>query len=142
MLLVSKYLAGMGNGVCAAAILSRGLLAAVRRDHNGGTTAKTVLVRASGPSLVPFRVSGTLPDPELQLFAAGSSSVPVAASTGWGGSAQIAAASASAGAFSWGTSATPDSAILLTLPPGAYTAMVSGASGDGGVALIEVYDIP
>ncbi len=132
----------MGNGVCAAAILSRGLLAAVRRDHNGGTTAKTVLVRASGPSLVPFRVSGTLPDPELQLFAAGSSSVPVAASTGWGGSAQIAAASASAGAFSWGTSATPDSAILLTLPPGAYTAMVSGASGDGGVALIEVYDIP
>ena len=108
----------------------------------GGTTAKTVLIRASGPALAPFGVSGTLQDPELQLFAAGSSSVPVAASKGWGGSAQIAAASASAGAFSWGASATPDSAILLTLPPGAYTATVSGASGDAGVALVEVYDIP
>jgi hypothetical protein len=31
---------------------------------------------------------------------------------------------------------------LLTLPPGAYTATVSGASGDAGVALVEVYDIP
>jgi len=50
----------------------------------------------------------------------------------------IAAASAAVGAFSWGASSTPDSAILITLPPGAYTAEVSGASGDGGVALVEV----
>jgi len=39
-----------------------------------------------------------------------------------------------------GTSA--DSAILVTLPPGAYTAEVSGASGDTGVALVEVYEVP
>jgi hypothetical protein len=45
------------------------------------------------------------------------------------------------GAFSWGTSATPDSAILITLPPGAYTVLVSGASGDTGLALVEVYDV-
>ena len=45
------------------------------------------------------------------------------------------------GAFPWGTSATADSAILVTLPPGAYTAEVSGASGDTGIALVEVYDL-
>jgi hypothetical protein len=31
---------------------------------------------------------------------------------------------------------------LITLPPGAYTAQVSGASGDTGVALVEVYEVP
>ena len=45
------------------------------------------------------------------------------------------------GAFSWGTSATPDSALLVTLPPGPYTANVSGAKGDSGVALVEVYEV-
>jgi hypothetical protein len=35
-----------------------------------------------------------------------------------------------------------DSALLVTLPPGAYTAQVSGASGDTGVALVEVYEVP
>jgi hypothetical protein len=105
----------------------------------GGTTSETVLIRASGPALVPFGVTGTLPDPQLQLF---SGSTLVASDTGWGGNAQIAGTAASVGAFSWGTSATPDSAILVTLPPGAYTAQVSGASGDTGVALAEIYEVP
>jgi hypothetical protein len=105
----------------------------------GGTTAETVLIRASGPALVPFGVTGTLPDPELQLY---SGSTLLESNTGWGGNAQIASAAASVGAFSWGSSATPDSALLVTLPPGAYTAQVSGASGDIGVALVEVYEVP
>jgi hypothetical protein len=105
----------------------------------GGTTSRTVLIRASGPALVPFGVTGTLPDPELQLF---SGTTLLEADSGWGGNAQIAFTAASVGAFSWGASATPDSALLVTLPPGAYTAQVSGASGDTGVALIEVYEVP
>jgi hypothetical protein len=105
----------------------------------GGTTSETVLIRASGPALVPFGVTGTLPDPELQLY---SGSTLLESNTGWGGNAQIASVAASAGAFSWGSSATPDSALLVTLPPGAYTAQVSGASGDIGVALVEVYEVP
>jgi len=32
--------------------------------------------------------------------------------------------------------------VLVTLPPGDYTAEVSGASGDTGVALVEVYALP
>jgi probable HAF family extracellular repeat protein len=108
----------------------------------GGSTARTVLIRASGPALVPFGVSGVLPDPKLELSAVGPQTTTIATNTGWGGSAQTKAAAASVGAFSWGSAATPDSAILLTLPPGPYTATVSGASGDTGIALVEVYDFP
>lgn len=104
----------------------------------GGATSETVLIRASGPALTPFGVAGVLPDPQLQLISSGGL---IASNTGWGGNMQIAAASAAVGAFSWGTSSTPDSAILISLPPGSYTAEVSGASGDGGVALVEVYEV-
>jgi sugar lactone lactonase YvrE len=107
----------------------------------GGSTPKTVLIRASGPALAPFGVTGTLPDPKLQIFGPVSGSPPLATNTGWGGDAQITTAASWVGAFSWGGSATPDSAVLITLPPGPYTAEVSGASGDGGVALVEVYEV-
>lgn len=108
----------------------------------GGATSMTVLTRASGPAIeaAPFNVPGTLPDPKLQLYT--GSSALLASDDGWGGNPQIASEAASVGAFSWGVSATPDSALLGTLPPGAYTAQVSGAGGDTGVALIEVYYVP
>jgi hypothetical protein len=35
-----------------------------------------------------------------------------------------------------------DSAVLLSLPPGAYTAQVKSASSTGGSALVEVYEVP
>jgi arabinogalactan endo-1,4-beta-galactosidase len=105
----------------------------------GGTTAKTVLLRASGPALGQFSVGGTLPDPQLQLF---SGSTMLASNNGWGGNTQISATAASVGAFRWTSAASSDSAILVTLAPGAYTAQVSGASGDTGVALVEVYEVP
>ena len=105
----------------------------------GGSTSRTVLIRASGPALVPFEVQGTLPDPQLQLF---RGSVVVASNSGWGGNAQIASTAASVGAFAWNNAASSDSALLVTLPPGAYTAQVAGASGDTGVSLVEVYEVP
>jgi sugar lactone lactonase YvrE len=110
----------------------------------GGTGSETVLVRASGPALVPFGVTGTLPDPKLQLYRsnADGTSTLLGTNAGWGGDSTIAAAAGSVGAFSWGTAATADSALLVTLPPGDYTAQVSGAAGDTGVALIEVYEVP
>ena len=104
-----------------------------------GSTWRTVLIRASGPALVPFGVSGTLADPELQLYLG---STLIASNTGWGGNAQIASSAASVGAFAWSNPSSSDSAILVTLPPGAYTAQVSGASGDTGIALVEVYEVP
>ena len=110
----------------------------------GGTTSKTVLIRGCGPALAAFGLSGTLPDPQMQLFKsnADGTSTLVQADTGWGGDIQIAAAAANVGAFTWGTSPTPDSAILITLPPGSYTAQVSGKNGDSGLALVEIYEVP
>jgi hypothetical protein len=107
----------------------------------GGSTPKTVLIRASGPALAQFGVPGTLTDPELVVYGSGPGSGPIATNTGWKASPDIETAAARAGAFPWGGSPTPDSALLITLPPGAYTAQVTGASGDGGVALIEVYEV-
>jgi len=110
----------------------------------GGATSKTVLIRASGPALTAFGVTGVLADPSLALYQSNGdgSSTLVRSNTGWAGDAEIASIAAAVGAFSWGPDATPDSAVLVTLSPGAYTVEVSGTSGDAGIALVEVYDVP
>jgi YVTN family beta-propeller protein len=105
-----------------------------------GSTSKTVLIRASGPALATFGVPATLPDPLVQVL--DSDQKLIASDFGWGGQPQIANAAASAGAFRWSEASSNDSAILITLPPGSYTAEASGQSGDTGVALIEVYAVP
>ena len=109
----------------------------------GGTTSMTVLIRASGPGLAQFGVSGVLPDPALNLYRSGAngSSALVESNVGWQNDPLIASTAATVGAFSWGTLPTNDSALLVTLAPGAYTAQVSGATGDTGVALVEVYEV-
>jgi len=110
----------------------------------GGSTSKTVLIRASGPALVPFGVTGALPDPELQLNLSnpnGTSTI-LATNTGWGGRTEIVTTAAAVGAFAWTNPNSNDSALLVTLPPGAYTAQVSGASNDTGISLVEVYEDP
>jgi hypothetical protein len=104
----------------------------------GGSTAKTVLIRASGPALGQFGLTGTLKDPALELE--GSAGV-IATNSGWTGQPEVAAAASGVGAFAWNDASSLDSAILITLPSGSYTAVLSGASGDAGIALIEVYDV-
>jgi sugar lactone lactonase YvrE len=110
----------------------------------GGSTSRTVLIRASGPALVPLGVTGTLADPQLQLYRSNSdgSSTLLYSNSGWAGNAQIVSAATSVGAFAWESPTSADSALLVTLPPGAYTAQVSGVSGDTGVALVEIYEVP
>jgi len=109
----------------------------------GGLTARTVLVRASGPAIAaaPFDVPGTLADPQVTITNSVTGAV-VGTNSSWGGDAEISSAAASVGAFAWSNPSSLDSAILVTLPPGNYTASVAGASGDTGVALVEVYEVP
>jgi beta-glucanase (GH16 family) len=106
-----------------------------------GSTPQTVLIRASGPALAlaPFSISGVLPDPLLQLY---SGSTVIGQNQGWGGSSLISSTAAAVGAFSWTNPASNDAALLMTLNPGPYTAIVSGASGDTGVSILEVYAVP
>jgi len=101
--------------------------------------AKRVLVRGVGPGLAQFGVAGVLAQPTLQLL---SGSTTVAQNTNWTTSADrdaIATSSASVGAFGL---ATNDSAVILTLAPGNYTAQVTGPAAATGVALVEVYELP
>ena len=139
-----SYAAAMPRlvNVSARAVAGTGSNVLVAGFVIGGSTSKTVLIRASGPALSQFGLSGTLPDPVLQLYNIDSGSTLLASNSGWGANPIVASAASSVGAFSWGGSATPDSAILATLAPGAYTAQVSGAAGDSGIALIEVYELP
>jgi hypothetical protein len=101
-----------------------------------GTDSKTVVLRGLGPTLSqpPFNIPGTLADPTLQLF--DGSGHPLWFNDNWKDTqqAQIQA-----------TGRAPpndfESAILQVLPPGNYTAILSGKNGTTGVGLVEVYDI-
>jgi hypothetical protein len=108
-----------------------------------GATAKTILVRAIGPSLAAFGVSGVLADPKLELYRSGGDA-PISVNDNWGASAQaaeIAATAAAIGAFPLALESR-DAVLLLTLPAGTYTAQVSGVNNTGGTAIVEVYDVP
>jgi hypothetical protein len=109
----------------------------------GPGAAKTVLIRAVGPTLgtAPFGVDGVLAQPQLSLFAG---SQLVAANTAWNSAANagdIRAAARSVGAFPL-PEGSRDSALLVTLPSGAYTLQIAGANSTTGIALVEVYEVP
>ena len=118
----------------------------------GGSVAKTVLLRAVGPTLAGYGVTGALADPVLSLY---SGSALIAQNTHWGtpttinpaypaaSAAAITAADTSVGAFAL-PAGSADSALLVTLPPGNYnyTGQVTSVSGQAGTALFEVYETP
>lgn len=104
---------------------------------------KTVLIRAVGPGLAaaPFNIPNVLAQPVLTLF---TGSQPVAVNTGWNSAAnapEIRATALRVGALPLAESSR-DSALLVTLPAGAYTLQVSGQGGSSGVALVEIYEVP
>ena len=106
----------------------------------GGTTSKTVLIRADGPALTAYGVTGVMPDPQLQVFNAQEQ--VIASNASWSGNPQITAVAGSVGAFAFTNSSSADSAVLLTLPPGGYTAQASSVSNTAGNVMIEVYEVP
>ena len=109
----------------------------------GGSTARTVLVRAIGPGIAgaPFNVPGTMADPQLALFNL-STGAKIAENDNWGGDPQITAVGTAVGAFKIDNAASKDAMLLVTLAPGNYTAQVSGVGGTGGTAIVEVYEVP
>lgn len=108
-----------------------------------GPLPKNVLVRAAGPALAGFGVTGVLADPRLSIYRAGSL---VAENDQWwmqsreGGAVEVATTAARLGAFPFATGSL-DSATLLTLPAGAYTAVIEGSGGGTGAALAEAYEV-
>jgi hypothetical protein len=103
-----------------------------------GSEPKRVLIRAAGPSLAALGVTGALADPRLEVIREGTGAI-VATNDNW--DSALAPAASSVGAFAL-TPGSRDAAIIVTLPPGAYTAQVSGVNNTTGVALVEVYELP
>lgn len=107
-----------------------------------GTAPKRLLIRAAGPSLTALNVSGALATPHLQLF--NSSEATIRENFSWqtgNDPGMVSAAEEQTGAFAFGKGSA-DSVILIVLPPGTYTAEVSGVGQTTGTALVEVYEVP
>jgi YVTN family beta-propeller protein len=144
--LAEVYLADAGNpgtqlaNISSRAYITGGASILIAGFVISGSTSETVLIRASGPALAPFGVFAPLPDPKLLLFDA--SQDLLASDAGWAGSPQIAGAAATVGAFGWNDPSSADSAFLVTLPPGSYTAQLTSLTGNQGTALLEVYAVP
>lgn len=108
----------------------------------GGTTSRTVLVRAVGPTLgTAFGIGGAMADPKLEFFN-NATSTKIAENDNWGGPSWLLAANGAVGAFALSGAGSRDAALLITLAPGQYSARVSGVGGTGGTAIIEVYEVP
>ena len=99
-----------------------------------GTASKKVIVRAMGPSLGNYGVTSALADPTLELHDA--TGAVIATNDNWADTQRTDVEA----------SGIPppnelESAIVRTLPPGTYTALVDGKNGGTGTALVEVYDL-
>ncbi len=104
----------------------------------GGNENHTVVLRGLGPTLSSAGVPGVLTDPVLVLHqtdAQGNDHV-LTSNDNWRDTQESAIT---------GTGLAPghdtEAAMMLSLPPGSYTAILTGANGGTGVGLIEVYDL-
>jgi hypothetical protein len=104
-----------------------------------GSAAKTLLIRGVGPTLASFGVGDVLADPQLQLF--NQAGAVINQNDNWGGGSNLSSAFSTVAAFPLPANSR-DAVLLVTLPPGSYTAQVSGAGNTTGVALVEVYEMP
>ncbi len=101
-----------------------------------GTQPVQVLVRAQGASLAAFGVTGQLADPVLELY---RGSTLVQTNDDWRMPAQGGATATAITATGMAPAADSESAMLVTLEPGAYTTIVRGKNGATGVAIVEAF---
>jgi plastocyanin len=99
-----------------------------------GKDPKKVVLRAVGPSLTPLGVAGALADPVLELH--GSDGSVITMNDNWKDMQQ-----SEIEATGFAPQDDLESAIIATLTPGAYTAIVSGKDETSGVGLVEGYDL-
>lgn len=104
----------------------------------GGSSSNPakVVVRALGPSLQQAGITDSLRNPTLQLF--DNNGQIVANNDNW---PDVPSQAAELQTLNLAPSNPAESAIVATLPPGLYTAVVAGRSGEIGIGLIEVYSI-
>ncbi|MBC7369489.1 MAG: hypothetical protein H7343_22195, partial [Undibacterium sp.] len=142
VVLIEGYDAGSGSGKRLVNLSARNRVGTgadilIAGFYITGTGTRRVLIRATGPALTAFGVSGALADPKLEV---NDGAVRIAENDNWDSS--LAGVFGQVGAFPL-TAGSKDSAVVLTLSAGrSYTVQVSGAGGGVGEALVEVYEVP
>ncbi len=146
--LSARAMVGMGSDVMIAGFVSQG-------DANSAN--KNILMRGMGPALTGMggmQSTGILANPNLAIY--DGQSHLMASNMGWMNGVVRATGSGSSsmpvvvqpatstmmnavGAFAPGMGSS-DSALMMSAPFGAYTAVVSGANNTSGIALAECYD--
>lgn len=96
-----------------------------------GDAPQTVLIRGMGPSL-EFQVPGAMGDPKLRVIDA--TGAEIAANDDW------TTANLATIPISMRPAHAREAALLLTLPPGAYTALMGAADFEPGIGLVEVFN--
>lgn len=98
----------------------------------GGSSKKTIVVRALGPSLGAYGVAQPLMNPQLEIFGPSGS---IISNDNWrDGNPDALMARGLAPVYD------EEAAVAIALPPGPYTAVMRGLGGSTGVGLLEVYD--
>jgi hypothetical protein len=102
----------------------------------GGSEPKDILIRAVGPTLKDFGINNALTHPKLDVFNAAGERL--ASNDQWTATlrdsfAQVGASLLPADSL--------DAAVRITLPPGNYTAQISGVGSTDGIVLVEVYEM-
>lgn len=143
-LLIELYDTGSGRGtlanLSARARVSPAGGELIAGFYVRGDAAMTVLIRGVGPSLGELGVRDALPGPVLTLVRGGEVQLTNRAWALAPNAVAVRDAARRAGAFPL-SGGTADTAMLVTLPPGAYTAVLAAPSGSAGVALVEVYEL-
>ena len=107
-----------------------------------GPVAKTVLVRAAGPTLAAFGLTNPLARPRLTVRDSTGTAVATNSSSETAPDRPaLLRATQSVGAFPFAAGSN-DSALLLTLPPGNYTAVIESPDATSGLVLAEIYELP
>jgi hypothetical protein len=101
----------------------------------GGDSDADIVLRGLGPSLAQSGVQHPLGDPTLDLRNANGDAI--ASNDNWTDDPANAAQLAAAGLAPTDEN---EAGLAVSLPPGDYTAIVSGAGGVGGVGLVEIYN--
>ena len=137
--------------ISARSFVGTGAQVAISGFSVGGSQPSQVLIRGVGPALAGFGLTGVLAQPMVEID--DSTNTAIVSNTGWGnkpiaGTSKVGATYRAAtaadmkavNAFALATGSA-DSAIVATLPPGNYTAIVSGVGSTTGTALAEVYQM-
>jgi hypothetical protein len=129
-----------GNQSCLLNVSTRMLVMTGERVLIGGfiitgSEPKKIAIRAIGPSLASSGVSPFLADPTLELHAANGSII--ASNDNW----ETDSGAADLTANNIAPSNSNEAAVVRTLAPGSYTAVIGGSGNLAGIGLVEMYDL-